>query len=78
MSEEEDGHTTAYRRVNVRTVDGSQFNGKINISVNDRVSDVFTASEQQFIVFVDVLMGDHSSRTMFVNKNHIVWVEPED
>lgn len=78
MSESEDGHATSYRRVNVRTVDGSQFNGKINISANDRVSDVFTNSDQQFIVFVDVLLGDHSGRTMFVNRDHIVWVEPED
>ncbi len=78
MSDSENGRTASYRRVNVRTVDGSQFNGKINISANDRVSDFFTASDQQFIVFVDVMLGDRSGRTMFVNRDHIVWVEPED
>jgi hypothetical protein len=69
---------TNYVRVNIRTVDGSQFNGKVNLSGNDRVSDVFTKGDTPFIVVTDVVHTDHSGRTLFVNRHHIVWVEPED
>jgi len=74
----EDNYSTTYKSITVRTIDGSTFNGKVNISPDQRVSDLFTKSGLSFIVMVDVTSIDTSGKTRFINKNHIVWVEPED
>lgn len=75
---DEDSYSTTYKTITVRTIDGSTFNGKVNISPDQRVSDLFTKSGRSFIVMVDVTSIDTSGKTRFINKNHIVWVEPED
>jgi len=67
-----------YRKVTVKTSDGSTIQGKINIASNQRVSDILTKSETPFIVMVDVSYRDGVGKTLFVNKRHILWVEPED
>ena len=69
--------TPEYRSITVRTTDGSTINGKVNIADVDRVSDLFTQSEVPFIVMVEVTVKDAQGKTRFVNKDHIVWVEPE-
>jgi hypothetical protein len=74
----EDNYSTKYKSITVRTIDGSTFNGKVNISPDQRVSDIFTKSDRSFIVMVDVTSIDTSGKTRFINKDHIVWVEPED
>jgi hypothetical protein len=78
MDMEEDNYSTAYKSITVRTIDGSTFNGKVNISPDQRVSDLFTKSGRSFIVMVDVTSIDTSGKTRFINKDHIVWVEPDD
>ncbi len=67
-----------YRIVTIKTTDGSTIQGKVCLSLKDRVSDLFTGSKSPFIVLVDVLSREGTGRTLFVNKDHIVWVEPED
>ena len=67
-----------YRKITVKTSDGSTIQGKINVSPNQRVSDIFTKSEASFIVMVDVSYRDGVGKILFVNKRHILWVEPED
>jgi len=74
----EDSYSTTYKSITVRTIDGSTFNGKVNISPDQRVSDIFTKGNRSFIVMVDVTSIDTSGKTRFINKDHIVWVEPED
>jgi len=74
----ENNYTPEYRSITVRTTDGSTINGKVNIAKNDRVSDLFTKSDTPFIVMVDVMLKDAQGKTRFVNKDHIVWVEPEE
>lgn len=69
---------TQYKTITVRTIDGSTLYGKVNIGANNRVSEIFTKSEISFIVMVDVSYKDGLGKIMFVNKNHIVWVEPEE
>jgi hypothetical protein len=69
---------TDYRKITVKTSDGSTIQGKINVSSSQRVSDIFTKSEASFIVMVDVAYRDGVGKTLFVNKRHILWVEPED
>ena len=78
MNIEADTYSTQYKSITVRTIDGSTFNGKVNISPDQRVSDIFTAGNRSFIVMVDVTSIDTSGKTRFINKDHIVWVEPDD
>ena len=67
-----------YRTVTVRTSDGSTIQGKVNLSSKQRLSDLFTKGDEPFIVMIDVLIKEVEGKTLFLNKDHIVWVEPED
>ncbi|MBN1614036.1 MAG: hypothetical protein JW950_06180 [Deltaproteobacteria bacterium] len=69
---------TAESLVTVRTVEGSVLRGKLNLGEGNRVSDIFTHSENPFIVLYDVVSQSAESKVLVVNKNHIVWVEPEE
>jgi len=78
MEESKDPYKREYRNVIVRTVDGSTLLGKVNIGIKDRVSDLFTKTETPFIVLFDVENRDTSGKVLIVNKNNIVWVEPQE
>ncbi len=78
MEKNVEDYQVEYRKITLRTTDGSTINGKVNIGKKQRVSDIFTGSEELFVVLVDVSYKDSFGKTMFVNKRHIVWVEPED
>ena len=67
-----------YRTISVKTVDGSIIKGKVNIAGKERVSEVFTSSGKPFIVMVDVQLKSGVAGKLFINKQHIVWVEPRD
>ncbi len=69
---------TDYKKITVKTSDGSTIQGKITVSSNQRVSDIFTKTEAPFIVMIDVSYRDGVGKILFVNKRHILWVEPED
>jgi len=71
-------NNTDYKKITVKTSDGSTIQGNINVSSNQRVSDLFTKSEATFIVMVDVSYRDGVGKILFVNKRHILWVEPEE
>lgn len=77
MPTKEGGYNPQYKLITVRTSDGSTINGKVNIAAKERVSDLFTKSDTPFIVMVDVVLKDAQGKIRFVNKDHIVWVEPE-
>jgi hypothetical protein len=64
--------------VSVKTVDGSVLRGKINLGDGKRVSDIFTQSETSFIVLYEAVTQSSESKVLVINKNHIVWVEPEE
>jgi hypothetical protein len=78
MEKSQDAYKREYRKVTIRTIDGSTILGKVNIGIKDRVSDVFTKTDNPFIVLFDVEHKDIAGKVLFVNKNNIVWVEPED
>ena len=78
MEEIKDPYKREYRNVTIRTIDGSTLLGKVNIGVKERVSDIFTKTDNPFIVLFDVELRDGSGKVFFINKNNIVWVEPED
>ena len=67
-----------YRSISVKTTDGSTLMGKVNIGIKERVSDLFTKTDSPFIVLVDVEHSGSAREVLFINKNNIVWVEPED
>jgi hypothetical protein len=78
MEESKDAYKREYRKVTIRTIDGSTLLGKVNIGIRKRVSDIFTKTDTPFIVLLDAEHRDITGRVLFVNKNNIVWVEPED
>ncbi|MGB5157827.1 DUF6812 domain-containing protein [Desulfobacterium sp. N47] len=67
-----------YREVTIKTSDGAIIQGKINLSLNQRVSDIFTKSDAPFIVMVDAFSKEGEGKIMFINKRHIIWAEPTD
>ncbi len=77
MEKSSDNYQAEYKKITIRTSDGSIIHGKVNIAEKNRVSDIFTSSEDLFVVMVDVSYENSFGRTMFVNKRHIVWAEPE-
>ena len=71
-------YSAVYRRITIKTIDGETIVGKINLSSKQRVSDIFTRGENPFIVLVDAFAKDVVGKTLFINKEHIIWVEPDD
>ena len=67
-----------YRTVTIKTSDGSTIQGKVNLATKQRLSDLFIKDGTPFIVVIDVFFKDLQGKTLFINKDHIVWVEPED
>jgi hypothetical protein len=80
MDQQERPHRneSEYRPITVKTSDGETIQGKVYLKPNTRVSDLFTQSDSPFIVLVDALLRAGRDKTLIVNKDHIVWVEPED
>jgi len=78
MEESKDRYKTAYRNVTLKTTDGSTITGRVNIGIKERVSDLFTKTESQFLVLQDAEHSSGSGKVLFVNKDHIVWAEPEE
>ena len=68
-----------YRNVKIKTTDGDILKGKVNIGLKSRVADLFTRTDDPFIVLSDVGSAPGGARrVLFVNKDNIVWVEPEE
>jgi hypothetical protein len=78
MTSKEQAHQTDYRTITIKTSDGSTVQGKVNISPHQRVSELFTLQKGPFVVMIDASYGTVCGKTLFINKEHIVWVEPED
>jgi len=72
-----------YKTINLKTTDGERIQGKVNLTSRQRVSDLFTRSDSQFLVLIDVVSKEGDGRDFshpirFINKRHIIWAEPED
>lgn len=78
MGEQKNKYQTEYRSITIRTTDGSTLNGKVNIAPDERVSDLFVRADKPFIVMVEVSSMNTQGKIRFVNKAHIVWVEPDE
>lgn len=73
-----DSDQTNYQTITIMTVDGGKIQGKVYIPAEKRVSDLFTQSEAQFLIMVDAVSRDVQGKTLFINKKHIVWAEPDE
>ena len=78
METRKDNYKTDYRKIMIKTTDGATLMGKVNIGIKDRVSDMFTKSDSQFIILLSAEHGAGSGKVLIINKNHIVWAEPEE
>lgn len=78
MEQSRDVYKKEYRNVKIKTTDGDILKGKVNIGLKSRVADLFTRTDDPFIVLSDVESGPGAKRVLFVNKDNIVWVEPEE
>jgi uncharacterized protein DUF6812 len=77
MQEKKIRYRKVYRKVTIKTTDGSTLSGKVNIGMHERASDLFTKSDSPFIVMTDVELRECSGKVFFVNKDQIVWAEPD-
>ncbi len=78
----EKAHTShpepVYKKITIKTSDGVTIQGKVNLTSKERVSELFTKSESPFIVMVDAVLREGQGKVLIINKEHIVWVEPEE
>jgi hypothetical protein len=72
-----DNDQSQYQTITIMTVDGATIQGKVYIPEENRVSDLFTKSEAQFLIMVNAVSRDVQDKTLFINKKHIIWAEPE-
>ncbi len=71
-----------FRTVTLKLTDGSMLRGQVNLYYEEvqlnRVSDLFTRHGDPFLVLFDVAMEGKPEQVFIVNKQHIVWITPED
>ena len=67
-----------YKKITIKTTDGATIQGRVNLTSKERVSDLFTKGKSPFIVLIDAFLREGQGKTLVINKEHIVWVEPED
>jgi len=61
-----------------KLTDGTLVNGKTNLRSRNRLSDVLNLEEDPFLVLYDAAFAGKARTTIFINKQHIVWVKPAD
>jgi hypothetical protein len=64
--------------ISLKTVDGSVIRGKINLDDKERVSDVLMRSDSPYLIIFDASTSNVEGKVFIVNKQHIIWIEPED
>lgn len=73
---------TIPRRVTIKLVDGSVVTGMINLvqrgDTEHRVSDIFVGRSEPFVVVFQATLGELTDKVLVLNKNHIVWVMPDE
>ena len=67
-----------YKKITIKTTDGATIQGRVNLTSKERVSDIFTKGKSPFIVLIDAFLREGQGKILVINKEHIVWVEPEE
>ncbi len=82
-----DNRQVESRIVRIRLVDGTLVNGQVNLNREegyDRLSDLVSSKQEPFLILFNVVLYDKpmessiKHKTLFVNKNYIIWVEPDE
>jgi len=67
------------KKANIRLSDGTHIKGQVNIKEHDRLSDLLNFGEDPFVVLFNATVpGGVGGRVIFVSKNQILWICPED
>ena len=70
------------RPVTLKLTDGTVIKGQVNLyheeMVLNRVSDLFTRDKDPFIVVFEAKVDGIKDQVIIVNKQHIIWLCPED
>ncbi len=75
------------RIVRLKLVDGTLINGQVNVAHDpgyNRLSDLVREPEVSFLVLFNVTLYGRETensvkhKTLFVNKTHILWIEPDE
>ncbi len=79
--------TVKDRIVRLKLIDGTLINGQVNIARGSgygRLSELVGDGEDSFLFLFNVTLYDRNAtnpekyQTLFVNKTHILWVEPDE
>ncbi len=75
------------RIIRIRLADGTMISGQININRDhgyDRLSDLVANYREPFLIVYNVTVHlvhmdtPFRHKTLFINKDHIVWAEPDE
>ncbi|MBU1344115.1 MAG: hypothetical protein KKE44_20705 [Proteobacteria bacterium] len=87
MSDQTPNKEIKERIIRIKLIDGSQVNGQANINREpryDRLSDLVASNQEPFLILFNVTVN-HTDfekpvkhKTLFVNKNHIIWAAPDE
>jgi hypothetical protein len=75
------------RIIRLKLIDGTLVNGQVNINREtgyERLSDLLSSNQEPFLILFNVTLYDNTTenpikhKTLFVNKNHILWAEPDE
>jgi small nuclear ribonucleoprotein (snRNP)-like protein len=78
MNPMDDAWVKNFKSVTVKLKDGTTITGKLNIGECARVSDYFKTAPGQYLSLSDAEHMGKSGKVVIINKNEIIWVEPED
>jgi hypothetical protein len=78
MNQLDTDFSTDYQRVSVKLIDGTIIDGKINILPHKRVSDFINSKEKAFVIMIESSSLEVTDKIVFINKNKVAWIEPED
>ena len=79
--------TIEARILRLTMANGDQINGQVNIRRvpgYDRASDLIANNDENFLVLMNATVNSKENetsvrhKTLFVNKDHIIWAAPED
>ena len=73
----ESGYTIKEQKIRCKLTTNETVEGKINMIGHERVSEYLEKNEDSYIKLYNSNSNeDNSQRTIFINKNQILWIEP--
>jgi hypothetical protein len=70
--------STKYVGVTVKLIEGTILDGKINILPHKRLSDFINSTDKGFVIVIEGSSLEIKNKTVFINKNKVAWIEPND